>query len=138
MEATIYQQKPLDINERELGLDHPDTMESYGDLAVFYYRLQHTELALNTKKFVEVMLLITIAMIVMMAGGAAAQDGCKGIGEECSFNPECCSGTACSITSSLRGFCRWCPSAGDSCGFFDQCCPGYSCNGIFNGVCSAS
>ncbi|MCD7468573.1 hypothetical protein HAX54_006929, partial [Datura stramonium] len=45
--ATIYQQKALDINERELGLDHPDTMKSYGDLAVFYYRLQHTELALK-------------------------------------------------------------------------------------------
>ncbi|KAK6151543.1 hypothetical protein DH2020_014178 [Rehmannia glutinosa] len=45
--ATIYQQKSLDINERELGLDHPDTMKSYGDLAVFYYRLQHTELALE-------------------------------------------------------------------------------------------
>lgn len=46
-QATIYQQKALDINERELGLDHPDTMKSYGDLAVFYYRLQHTELALK-------------------------------------------------------------------------------------------
>mmetsp|Transcript_2040 Transcript_2040/g.7303 ORF Transcript_2040/g.7303 Transcript_2040/m.7303 type:complete len:1636 (-) Transcript_2040:890-5797(-) len=44
-QAAIYQQKALDINERELGLDHPDTMKSYGDLAVFYYRLQHTELA---------------------------------------------------------------------------------------------
>ena len=37
----------MDINERELGLDHPDTMKSYGDLVVFHYRLQHTELALN-------------------------------------------------------------------------------------------
>ncbi|XP_076943593.1 protein REDUCED CHLOROPLAST COVERAGE 2-like [Bidens hawaiensis] len=46
-QATIYQQKALDINERELGFDHPDTMKSYGDLAVFYYRLQHTELALK-------------------------------------------------------------------------------------------
>ncbi|KAK6120470.1 hypothetical protein DH2020_045780 [Rehmannia glutinosa] len=45
--ATIYQQKALDINERELGLDHPDTMKSYGDLSVFYYRLQHIELALK-------------------------------------------------------------------------------------------
>ncbi|XP_058115653.1 protein REDUCED CHLOROPLAST COVERAGE 3-like isoform X3 [Magnolia sinica] len=45
--ATIYQQKALDINERELGLDHPDTMKSYGDLSVFYYRLQYTELALK-------------------------------------------------------------------------------------------
>uniref|UniRef100_A0A453FK92 CLU central domain-containing protein n=1 Tax=Aegilops tauschii subsp. strangulata TaxID=200361 RepID=A0A453FK92_AEGTS len=35
---------------RELGLDHPDTMKSYGDLAVFYYRLQHTELALKYVK----------------------------------------------------------------------------------------
>ncbi len=47
LQATIYQQKALDINEQELGLDHPDTMKSYGDLAVFYYRLQHTELALK-------------------------------------------------------------------------------------------
>ncbi|KAL5985676.1 hypothetical protein ACLOJK_027662 [Asimina triloba] len=47
MYATIYQQKALDINERELGLDHPDTMKSYGDLSVFYYRLQYTELALK-------------------------------------------------------------------------------------------
>lgn len=46
-QATIYQQKALDINERELGFDHPDTMKSYGDLSVFYYRLQHIELALK-------------------------------------------------------------------------------------------
>ncbi|KVI06069.1 Tetratricopeptide-like helical [Cynara cardunculus var. scolymus] len=46
-QATIYQQRALDINERELGLDHPDTMKSYGDLSVFYYRLQHIELALK-------------------------------------------------------------------------------------------
>lgn len=46
-QATIYQQKALDINERELGLDNPDTMKSYGDLAVFYYRLEHAELALR-------------------------------------------------------------------------------------------
>ena len=26
-QAAIYQQKALDINERELGLDHPDTMK---------------------------------------------------------------------------------------------------------------
>ncbi|KAJ0831155.1 putative tetratricopeptide-like helical domain superfamily, CLU central domain-containing protein [Helianthus annuus] len=39
-----------DFNQRELGLDHPDTMKSYGDLAVFYYRLQHTELALKYVK----------------------------------------------------------------------------------------
>ncbi|KAH9715299.1 tetratricopeptide repeat (tpr)-like superfamily protein [Citrus sinensis] len=46
-QATIYHQKALDINERELGLDHPDTMKSYGDLSIFYYRLQHIELALK-------------------------------------------------------------------------------------------
>ncbi|KAL2513646.1 tetratricopeptide repeat domain-containing protein [Forsythia ovata] len=49
-QATTYQQKALDINESDLGLDHPDTMKSYGDLAVFYYRLQHTELALNLNR----------------------------------------------------------------------------------------
>jgi protein TIF31 len=47
MQAAIYQQKALDINERELGLDHPDTMKRYGDLAVFYYCLQHNGLALK-------------------------------------------------------------------------------------------
>ncbi|XWS61226.1 hypothetical protein CRYUN_Cryun07bG0107600 [Craigia yunnanensis] len=47
IKATIYQRKLLDINERELGLDHPDTMKSYEDLVVFYYHLQHTELALK-------------------------------------------------------------------------------------------
>ncbi|KHG04943.1 Uncharacterized protein F383_08744 [Gossypium arboreum] len=46
-QATIYQQKALDINERELGLDHPDTAKSYGDLAVYYYQLQHFEMALK-------------------------------------------------------------------------------------------
>lgn len=46
-QATIYQHKALDINERELGLDNPDTMKSYGDLSVFYYRLQYIELALT-------------------------------------------------------------------------------------------
>ncbi|KAL7590370.1 hypothetical protein Lser_V15G40203 [Lactuca serriola] len=45
--AIIYQQKALDINKREHRLDHPDIMKSYGDLAVFYYKLQHTELALK-------------------------------------------------------------------------------------------
>ncbi|KAI7751875.1 hypothetical protein M8C21_002602, partial [Ambrosia artemisiifolia] len=50
-QASIYQQRALDINERELGLDHPDTMKSYGDLSVFYYRLQHIELALKKLKF---------------------------------------------------------------------------------------
>ncbi|KAL1298056.1 hypothetical protein HN51_042481 [Arachis hypogaea] len=46
-QATIYQQKAVDINERELGLDHPDTIKSYGDLSVFYYRMQQYELALK-------------------------------------------------------------------------------------------
>ncbi|KAG1327898.1 Protein TSS [Cocos nucifera] len=50
-QAAIYQQKALDINERELGLDHPETMKSYGDLSVFYYRLQHIELALKVWMF---------------------------------------------------------------------------------------
>ncbi|MBA0562920.1 hypothetical protein Golob_007939, partial [Gossypium lobatum] len=60
--ATIYQQKALDINERELGLDHPDTMKSYGDLAVFYYRLQHTELALQYVKRTLYLLHLTCGM----------------------------------------------------------------------------
>ncbi|KAK8575863.1 hypothetical protein V6N13_032827 [Hibiscus sabdariffa] len=42
-----FNQKALDINERELGLDHPDTAKSYGDLAVYYYQLQQYEMALR-------------------------------------------------------------------------------------------
>lgn len=45
-QAAVYQQRALQTNEREYGLDHPDTIKSYGDLAVFYYRLQHTKLAI--------------------------------------------------------------------------------------------
>ncbi|QHO09755.1 hypothetical protein S83_014171 [Arachis hypogaea] len=51
--ATIYQQKVVDINERELGLDHPDTIKSYGDLSVFYYRMQQYELALNVSDLLD-------------------------------------------------------------------------------------
>ena len=47
VQAAAYQQRAMQVNEREHGLDHPDTIKSYGDLAVFYYRLQHTELALT-------------------------------------------------------------------------------------------
>jgi hypothetical protein len=47
MHVTIYQQKVLNINVKELGLDHPNIMKSYGDLVVFYYQLQHTELTLK-------------------------------------------------------------------------------------------
>ncbi|KAK8589571.1 hypothetical protein V6N12_023965 [Hibiscus sabdariffa] len=42
-----YRADVLDINEREIGLDHPNTIKSYGDLSVFYYRLQHMEMALK-------------------------------------------------------------------------------------------
>lgn len=38
LQAAYLQQKALIINERALGLDHPDTLKSYGDLSVFYYR----------------------------------------------------------------------------------------------------
>ncbi|KAF2323167.1 hypothetical protein GH714_033806 [Hevea brasiliensis] len=62
------QQKALDINERELGLDHPDTMKSYGDLSVFYYRLQHIELALNCK-----LPAIAIALSLMEAYSLSVQ-----------------------------------------------------------------
>ncbi|XP_047309986.1 protein REDUCED CHLOROPLAST COVERAGE 3-like [Impatiens glandulifera] len=46
-QAMIYQQRALDINERELGLDHSDTIKSYGDLSVFYYRVQQIQLSLK-------------------------------------------------------------------------------------------
>ncbi|KAK8712756.1 hypothetical protein V6N13_147984 [Hibiscus sabdariffa] len=42
-----YRADVSDINEREIGLDHPNTIKSYGDLSVFYYRLQHMEMALK-------------------------------------------------------------------------------------------
>ncbi|KAK7342630.1 hypothetical protein VNO80_25586 [Phaseolus coccineus] len=64
-EATIYQQKALDINERELGLDHPDTMKSYGDLVVFYYRLQHIELALKCNIVIYEFLYVKCALYLL-------------------------------------------------------------------------
>ncbi|KAF8393143.1 hypothetical protein HHK36_021384 [Tetracentron sinense] len=72
-QATIYQQKALDINERELGLDHPDTMKSYGDLSVFYYRLQHIELALNILLTAASYHAIAIALSLMEAYSLSVQ-----------------------------------------------------------------
>ncbi|CAI0428035.1 unnamed protein product [Linum tenue] len=45
--AIIQQHKELIINERCLGLDHPDTAHSYGNMALFYHGLDQTELALR-------------------------------------------------------------------------------------------
>uniref|UniRef100_A0A6N2MR41 Clu domain-containing protein n=1 Tax=Salix viminalis TaxID=40686 RepID=A0A6N2MR41_SALVM len=45
--AIIQQHKELIINERCLGLDHPDTAHSYGNMALFYHGLNQTELALR-------------------------------------------------------------------------------------------
>lgn len=45
--AIVQQHKELIINERCLGLDHPDTAHSYGNMALFYHGLNHTELALR-------------------------------------------------------------------------------------------
>ncbi|KAJ7013037.1 clustered mitochondria protein-like [Populus alba x Populus x berolinensis] len=45
--AIIQQHKELIINERCLGLDHPDTAHSYGNMALFYHGLNQTELALQ-------------------------------------------------------------------------------------------
>lgn len=48
MAAAIMQQhKELIINERCLGLDHPDTAHSYGNMALFYHGLNQSELALR-------------------------------------------------------------------------------------------
>ncbi|XWS45688.1 hypothetical protein CRYUN_Cryun14cG0001200 [Craigia yunnanensis] len=44
--AIMQQHKELIINERCLGLDHPDTAHSYGNMALFYHGLNQTELAL--------------------------------------------------------------------------------------------
>ncbi|KAI4323379.1 hypothetical protein L6164_022991 [Bauhinia variegata] len=44
--AITQQHKELIINERCLGLDHPDTAHSYGNMALFYHGLNQTELAL--------------------------------------------------------------------------------------------
>lgn len=45
--AIAQQHKELIINERCLGLDHPDTAHSYGNMALFYHGLKQTELALK-------------------------------------------------------------------------------------------
>ncbi|XP_064959485.1 clustered mitochondria protein-like isoform X2 [Musa acuminata AAA Group] len=45
--AIVQQHKELIINERCLGLDHPDTAHSYGNMALFYHGLNQTELALR-------------------------------------------------------------------------------------------
>ncbi|XP_020090308.1 clustered mitochondria protein [Ananas comosus] len=45
--AIVQQHKELIINERCLGLDHPDTAHSYGNMALFYQGLNQTELALR-------------------------------------------------------------------------------------------
>ncbi|GAB2260888.1 hypothetical protein Droror1_Dr00011743 [Drosera rotundifolia] len=45
--AIMQQHKELIINERCLGLDHPDTAHSYGNMALFYHGLNRTNLALQ-------------------------------------------------------------------------------------------
>ncbi|XP_077210396.1 clustered mitochondria protein-like isoform X2 [Tasmannia lanceolata] len=45
--AITQQHKELIINERCLGLDHPDTAHSYGNMALFYHGLNQTGLALR-------------------------------------------------------------------------------------------
>ncbi|KAH9621361.1 hypothetical protein KSS87_005683 [Heliosperma pusillum] len=45
--AIMQQHKELIINERCLGLDHPDTAHSYGNMALFYHGLNETDLALH-------------------------------------------------------------------------------------------
>ncbi|KAJ8640877.1 hypothetical protein MRB53_017571 [Persea americana] len=45
--AIMQQHKELVINEHCLGLDHPDTAHSYGNMALFYHGLNQTELALQ-------------------------------------------------------------------------------------------
>ncbi|GJS59952.1 clustered mitochondria protein [Tanacetum coccineum] len=45
--AIMQQHKELIINERCLGLDHPDIAHSYGNMALFYYGLNQSELALR-------------------------------------------------------------------------------------------
>ncbi|AQK54770.1 tola protein homolog1 [Zea mays] len=45
--AVVQQHRELIINERCLGLDHPDTAHSYGNMALFYHGLNQTELALR-------------------------------------------------------------------------------------------
>ncbi|KAL5207899.1 hypothetical protein ABZP36_032334 [Zizania latifolia] len=45
--AIVQQHRELIINERCLGLDHPDTAHSYGNMALFYHGLNQSELALR-------------------------------------------------------------------------------------------
>ncbi|KAM7263463.1 hypothetical protein ACFE04_001146 [Oxalis oulophora] len=45
--AIMQQHKELIINERCLGLDHPDTAHSYGNMALFYHGVNQPPLALQ-------------------------------------------------------------------------------------------
>eukprot|EP00252_Welwitschia_mirabilis_P007752 TRINITY_DN19429_c0_g1_i1.p1 TRINITY_DN19429_c0_g1~~TRINITY_DN19429_c0_g1_i1.p1 ORF type:complete len:1424 (-),score=348.01 TRINITY_DN19429_c0_g1_i1:430-4701(-) len=57
--AIMQQHKELIINERCLGLDHPDTAHSYGNMALFYHGLNQTELAL--KHMARTLLLLNVS-----------------------------------------------------------------------------
>ncbi|KAF8009776.1 hypothetical protein BT93_J0694 [Corymbia citriodora subsp. variegata] len=57
--AIMQQHKELIINERCLGLDHPDTAHSYGNMALFYHGLNQTELAL--KHMARALLLLSLS-----------------------------------------------------------------------------
>ena len=98
---------------------------------------------MNTKKHnVEVVLLLTLAIILMVATGAAAQE-CKKKGERCSITSSlavpCCKGLNCDIIRDdqfVFGSCQDCPAEGETCGWLHRaCCGGYKCDGVFSGQC---
>ena len=80
----------------------------------------------NAKKHnVEVVLLLTLAIILMVATGAAAQS-CSKKGEGCSATQLCCERLDCDGL----GTCQDCPAQGEACDLFRPCCGGYKCSGI--------
>ncbi|KMS93970.1 hypothetical protein BVRB_026100 [Beta vulgaris subsp. vulgaris] len=100
---------------------------------------------MNTKKYnVEVVLLLTLAIILMVATGAAAQE-CRKKGEGCSLSnsfvgstTSCCQGLNCDITRDdqfIFGTCQACLASGDTCGLLHPCCGGYHCTGFISGQC---
>ena len=94
---------------------------------------------MNAKKHnnVEVVLLLTLAIILMVATGAAAQS-CIKKGHGCSPN-QCCKGLNCYIMRDdqfVIGTCQDCPAQGETCGWLHRaCCGGYKCDGFFSGEC---
>ncbi|KAL2944384.1 hypothetical protein RDABS01_032731 [Bienertia sinuspersici] len=87
---------------------------------------------MKTKKNIEAVMLLTLAIILMVANGSVA--ACTTEGGDCSSQADCCEGTVCKI-GTWYYTCKWCPGDGASCGLLQSCCPGYTCDHWLNGKC---